>query len=1394
MAIYTPPEPTAEFDRYNFTRIVGPDAGLFPIASSQMISPEIIGGSSPSWSPGGSGARWVWTNTLPIGFAFKFNGKVYENFVASSSGWIVLREKTDTGAFSVNDYLSGSPSFEASHSNHSILSSFTTQGVLLCPWFDNLGLSYLNVEDAYDISPENENKIKNGVNLPPNSFDEIDGGLKYKTTVDKSGGNCLVVRWKARASSIAQIIPGFISYASIIKFEVIIYENGKIEFRYDSRDSISKSQNPTSDLRLEGATVGIFINDDPNVGWKFRDFSPGLGHPSDPVRKMSKYGGAVYDFNFLDTCRIFSTNYTSPYVNSLQAADTTPGTDVESFLKGRVANWPGQERFGAIFSFTPPEKRRKVLPKKELQKRDARITLPSVLRTGTGYPTQSRLFDDRRSLVYGTNTIVDYPTTLPRSFTFDNNDTFVRDRINLYADFDVTGSVNKGCADPFLQNSTVYVSPFTDHSRPEQCPASQTDSYYLTGSVVDKFGLGFSSRLKSKTQIKLELPINHELKMFDVTSSIYYYNAGVKGFFIPQIANANNDLANSTYAATTNLSFNDDRGFGPIGNTVSSGTIFTPWSPINSNRLLTDFYPKSVQNNPDYVSEDDELLTVPINQPFLLEKAVIEIPFKMGEGWFNDRTTSGLPIGWNPFGSGNYGVNLNFDFAGPAITVALFNQIKGQQVNRDLILTGTIIPAGDNTRQVVIRKTAATASSGSPPLENDMWLFDPEGFLCFNSTPSAVVTPNPQNQYTGSIVLKTTPGVSNGPLVNYFIRATPAGTSFGKPLFPQNYSEIFKDLLTSERISFKRGTENIKNVLIRQAIVDVDPFGRSGKGFNPSGRSYFGKEFVTDQTLGDLVYNPLFVSSSYDDFPAAFKNVLDIGVNPGFQALSSFVVPLAVSEESPYLLFPGDKLTLSVSKKRPMAATNGLHPSDSSTEVDIWRANSLHDVCIMTGSVKITLYGSLVKEDKEFHDTLNQPLASDAIHEMLGADPIGDQFECEYSNVLFGSYTDDYVTGSLAAKGEKTIITGTRGRVFSRLFARNQPTPDTSAHELAQNPYKSFRLQPWFERVGDQKNVQLISQTERFYDSLMPDIQEVLQADGDNFAWLEDAADMFSSPSMVDANEKYGIMFFDMPESLAAVGLSASIVNNTWSSSFPFESRFSSIKRMKSLNQQIVTTKSTKDIFLMTHTVAAANPTRTKPLFGRYKAISDSAGAVDLVCDVNLSTGKTGSAVPDDATKFIFGFGDKNERQIFGPTIFGDNSQPFFRDADTYLKGGVRRSFSFGPVIRGWKYGVYSGLPAHSKAIFRRSKYGQFRDMLEQRLDAKFFQDEVTDEAYSVGTLEAPVLVKFVDADGMLTKPEKTWSQNLSFEVTSSLPYFDGETRSRDIIDVALNQYKVELF
>ena len=1407
--------PTQDFDKYFFTRVVGPEARLFPIASSAMwefSNTASDGGEDETSSP-----------TTPIGFNFKFNEKIYDRFVAHTNGFIILREVSDTGAFDLDDYLPEYPD------NTTVLSEFTTNGVLLCPWLDDLKSAYTDVSQLGLPSLKEEQDIQRGIVAPDFSLNPTTSALKYVNTNTPAGGRCLVVRWRSLNS--------YDNPSSVITFEVVIYESGKIEFRYAPKQNITTSG---SNADNEGATICIFLNDRENPDstfWRFRDLSVGLGHPSDKTRLISKYGGCEYDSTYTDSWGVVS----KPYNITLFTSNVKTST-VEPSLKGRYANWPGQDLFGCVMTFAPPTNRRKVLPRKDLVSADSRRTYPLTARTGDvqRMGTYLGMYDDRRSLVYGSPRVVDYPTTLPRDYA--NTEAGAPDRQNLFGDFEATSNVSKSIADPFIGNVPVeYVKPFVDHGRPEQDPNAGWEEYYLTGSSIELFGDSLLSSLKSKTQLKLELPIQHQLQMLETGSAIYYYNRKVKGMFVPQSGNARKDIMNATASVmyqTEGVYWPEDaRGFGPVGNVVASGSNPDPLVPYWSSdpefghdsgywfentasmNLLTRTYEKNVQINPDYVAGNDEQISVPINQPFILEKAVFEIPFSFGQGWFEDRTTSSTPIGVCSAGTADKSISTEtFDFAGPAITVSLFNQISnGHTTHRDLILTGTIIPVGDNSGNVAVRQSwIRDSSSNIYPI----WLFEPEGFVKYDSTPSAVIHPDENNMFTGSVRVQTIAGISNGVVLRQEMRAT----AFADPSSPymDDRAEFIKSFMTSPDIGIYspavggsgKGFVGVSNV------KSVNPFSRDSRGNNVSGRSVFGKEHITYQTAKNgRVSNPLFVSSNFDDFPVALKSVLDVSINTEFQSFFQYAIPVDKSIPSPYLLLPGDKLVFGISKNRPTLHTNEHFPI-ADVPVDYWRQGLRHDAWVNTGSIKITLYGSLLRESKEFHDPLNQSLDSNFVHEAIGMEPVCDQFQVEYDDSFYGTYTDGYITGSIfpvTAKSVEFSVNGssvsktsystnlgpTRGSLFSRIDARSATYNQTDEDYLLNNS-KSARLQPLYERVGTQRFLRISSNLERFYDSIMPDFNECILANGASIHHLGYPEQIFQpNTGSFERDKTYGVIFL----SSEAIETNFEIMNdNSWGPSYPFEPRYANVQR-----------KQYSDYKYLAKLSASIDPVDSITV--KHKRIDkllicqrDGDQSISVMCDVDLT--KTVEQVPfasnyyvtssmshEDMTKVLYGIGDG---RIAFPTVFEDyrvgyNQQPLFREEHTIIPPtGPIIKFQYGPIIRGWKFGVFSGLPAYSSTVFNRNKFGQMRDMFEQRLDTRFYLENLTDDGRNAGvknsTGTGPVHIRFINTStGEPTTPSNTASSNLSHEAAATCPYFDGVFTNREDNFEGINHTMVEL-
>jgi hypothetical protein len=109
---------------------------------------------------------------------------------------------------------------------------------------------------------------------------------------------------------------------------------------------------------------------------------------------------------------------------------------------------------------------------------------------------------------------------------------------------------------------------------------------------------------------------------------------------------------------------------------------------------------------------------------------------------------------------------------------------------------------------------------------------------------------------------------------------------------------------------------------------------------------------------------------------------------------------------SPYLLTPEDELIFGIDAgicSLPFLRGEG----------NLSHLTGSHFV-IPSKNCKVTFFGSLVKNGAESSINLNQDLSSDSIHEIIGAEPVLDQFQIEPRSSYYGSYLDEIVTGSMA--------------------------------------------------------------------------------------------------------------------------------------------------------------------------------------------------------------------------------------------------------------------------------------------------------------------------------------------------------------------------------------------
>jgi len=418
-----------------------------------------------------------------------------------------------------------------------------------------------------------------------------------------------------------------------------------------------------------------------------------------------------------------------------------------------------------------------------------------------------------------------------------------------------------------------------------------------------------------------------------------------------------------------------------------------PKSNALVNYLLED-YSKSVERAEIYDASSDELIDFEIQYPFLLEKAVFEIPVAAGSTWLGDRTITSLAIGSGTYSSTQTMPNSFYiDSGGPCVTLSLFSQKKyGTKLIRDLVLSGTITSNQDTLSSFIPRNFGARAEGNVPVV-----MLEPSGI----PNPSGIITGT--STFTGSVIIRTRPEISNG--VNGVTSGLfiVANLSSLPPLPPELASVAFtvQDFLTHvERLMSKKSVRLKEilglpvNLLTSEffTVTSLDAFGRGMTGFSPSGGSIFGGEYTTPQrdlqseyNRNEFTQNPLYTpdQSVITNTIQQLSSTLDTAYKSVSPASTGAYVQLMYQtnffgsiKPSPYLINPGDKFILAMSKTRPAISASGHNvPNPAAVDtgfqtltrqINITGSLSGHDFCLNTGSINITLYGSYVRAGNSY--------------------------------------------------------------------------------------------------------------------------------------------------------------------------------------------------------------------------------------------------------------------------------------------------------------------------------------------------------------------------------------------------------------------------------------------
>lgn len=990
------------------------------------------------------------------------------------------------------------------------------------------------------------------------------------------------------------------------------------------------------------------------------------------------------------------------------------------------------------------------------------IKIPPRLRlrikdSATGsYPTIARIgdpdrkgtfdtsFDDTNTLIFSSQ-VVNMPNLLPVGNRFIGTSS---------SSLNVPAIVRKGISDDRISFTRGEdLKPFEE----SRLPPRLDDPFHVTGSGLTDVGFGFQSPLTSKTTIEIDL---NPVKPYSAATR----NGGVVGVD----GNENTVPGNWDFNGTENypmmyFNFLKQRWEG-IGKgitatmTGTNGFLYENKPELSSQKnienLTYGFAPsyglqvdiEGVQagipisnfgfpSHPKFAATSSQVLDMStlIDGPFVVEKIVYQFSasYKLGSAaWVGARES--------PSNTDYPGYSPSIGSLPPVTTFA-------------------------NQSASIISPTANIDSNVD--IQEGKWGAPMSTFFILNQRGPAVVNDKiiqDQANSNDAIFGNRAQFISAGkeslyPVPSRSLDITIPSSTILRKDGPLQYVDTIRDIITfSQVVAFhdsvtdsrkkKLSRElNIKNLLAPQTSPEEQvywsgKFEMSSTIKSPVIHNEIGILFLgINDSAGDHVSfynkgsrNGIGQVSGRDLTSAVIGNQLSSSFDY-IDTLSGFTRTITAGREnfrnSPYLLFPEDRLIFGwqVPLGKRIIDEGRTQAADGTV------TGFASELTIHPGVGKLIFYGSQLRENQEFHDTLNQPLTSPAIHEDIHSNnPVLDQFDLELFSQFSGTYIDDVLEGSLQA-GNPNIVS--RNIIASRVTGAIDKTVVTSSNI------------PGFIR-----GVSVVSSNEIIFDSLVPRIDQIQPLDG--------AAISFS-PAAVGRGNRAIVQLGENGDPM-----NPDLYNKNWFRAFPFEPRYSQVLRSLSTLKNTIATIDTTQAPLPKPRYAKAIPSF------KWTGLKSGNGLTNaLARETDLSFN-----VSDlDVAVSIFCVGD-----------FASGTVKFVREPQTLTPdvgfpfGGVA-----GPIPRGFKYGLIGVTPTPSRAVFRRDRYGQLRDMLEQRIQTKFY-DSVGLGSDGIQSLRpaatvGAVQIRFVDSNtGEPKDPYNTISSNVSTEATSSVPYFDNKARNRE--------------
>lgn len=437
----------------------------------------------------------------------------------------------------------------------------------------------------------------------------------------------------------------------------------------------------------------------------------------------------------------------------------------------------------------------------------------------------------------------------------------------------------------------------------------------------------------------------------------------------------------------------------------------------------------------------------------------------------------------------------------------------------------------------------------------------------------------------------------------------------------------------------------------------------------------------------------------------------------------------------------------------------------------------------------LRLYGTVLKNQRQKQLSLPQQVVNNCVHEAIGNDPVIDQYDFAANSTLLSSPFSTLIEGEPRS--------GTRS-VTRSLKDRN------------------------LKDVGHVRRTSRLVDVERYYyDSLVPKIKDMWDVDG--FGEIQPIG--LNNSGIYHA---FAPNFPNITPSVYAIKIGDLTSptyepNDAFARSFPFESRYAHVTR--SLDSSAIPGYylDTTNVLMYSSSldgfVNGANFVTSSTGFTAYEF---RGGDTILGLAHQKFTLSKGEGYPTGNNLTAYTNANVFTSETFGvdsPTTKANNNIGFFGfgdnpngclDIQNYLfninKDATPDNIGWAKLSvakpRGYRYGLISANPHPTSAVFRRDRYGQFRDMFEQRQYSQEYivplpissrsrrslirgdifvkRNRISEPAVKV-IFRQPVHDDPLASAEISTKlPEETQSSNLSLFATSSLPFFDdGGFRNR---------------